>query len=59
MDSDILLQDEIRALTKEEKQQLLHDADITVDVQPIHELAMKSMLGIHAIGSESFEGKQD
>eukprot|EP00731_Ephydatia_muelleri_P005361 Em0002g1537a len=46
MDSDILLQDEIRALTKEEKQQLLHDAGITVDVQPIHELAMKSMLGI-------------
>eukprot|EP00731_Ephydatia_muelleri_P033241 Em0026g61a len=42
----LLLQDEIRALTKEEKQQLLHDAGITVDVQPIHELAMKSMLGI-------------
>ncbi|KAL5477393.1 hypothetical protein EMCRGX_G024188 [Ephydatia muelleri] len=28
MDSDILLQDEIRALTKEEKQLLLHDAEL-------------------------------
>ena len=51
----MLLQDEIRALTKEEKQQLLHDAGITVDVQPIHELAMTSMLGIPCRGSESFE----
>ena len=45
-DSDILLQDEIRAMTNEERQQLLHDAGITLEIQPIDELAMKSMLGI-------------
>ena len=45
-DSDILLQEEIRAMTNEERQQLLHDAGITLEIQPIDELAMKSMLGI-------------
>ena len=39
-DSDILL------MTNEERQQLLHDAGITLEIQPIDELAMKSMLGI-------------
>ena len=45
-DADILFEDELRALSKEKKEKLLHDAGITINIPPKQGLAIKSMLGI-------------
>ena len=41
-----MLEDELRALSMEKKEQLLHDAGITVNIPPMQGLAIKSMLSI-------------
>ena len=50
-DADLMLEDELRALSPEKKEQLLHDAGITstvttVNIQPMQEFSIKSMLSI-------------
>eukprot|EP00731_Ephydatia_muelleri_P011314 Em0006g208a len=45
-DADLMLEDELRALITEKKEQLLHDAGITVNIPPMQGLAIKSMLSI-------------
>ncbi|KAL5487241.1 hypothetical protein EMCRGX_G019818 [Ephydatia muelleri] len=45
-DADLMLEDELRALSTEKKEQLLHDAGITVNILPMQGLAIKSMLFI-------------
>ena len=43
---DFMLEDELRALSTEKKEQLLHDAGITVNIPLMQGLAIKSMLSI-------------
>ena len=45
-DADLMLEDELRALSMEKKEQLLHDAGITVNIPLMQGLAIKSMLSI-------------
>ena len=45
-DADLMLEDELKALSTEKKEQLLHDAGITVNIAPMQGLAIKSMLSI-------------
>jgi hypothetical protein len=44
--SDILLGDEIRVLSVEKKQELLHNAGVQMEMLPMQGLAIKSMLAI-------------
>ena len=45
-DADIMFEDELRCLSEERKEKVLHEAGITVDIPPMQGLAIKSMLGI-------------
>ena len=38
-DADLMLEDELRALSTEKKEQLLHDAEITVNILPMQGLS--------------------
>ena len=44
--SDIILGDEIRVLSVEKKQELLHNAGVQMEMLPMQGLAIKSMLAI-------------
>ena len=45
-DSGILFEDEVRALSADQRQQLLHSAGITLNIEPTKGLAVKSMIGL-------------
>jgi len=45
-DADMLFEDELRCLSEERKEKILHDAGITINIPPKQGLAIKSMLGI-------------
>ncbi|KAL5515747.1 hypothetical protein EMCRGX_G000956 [Ephydatia muelleri] len=45
-DSGILFEDEVRALSAEQRQQLLHSAGIKLNIEPTQGLAIKSMIGL-------------
>ncbi|KAL5516417.1 hypothetical protein EMCRGX_G001733 [Ephydatia muelleri] len=51
-DSGILFEDEVRALSAEQRQQLLHSAGIKLNIEPTQGLAIKSMIGLPCFGSE-------
>eukprot|EP00731_Ephydatia_muelleri_P019270 Em0012g95a len=45
-DSGILFEDEVRALSADQRQQLLHSAGIKLNIEPTQGLAIKSMIGL-------------
>ena len=45
-DADILFEDELRALSEEKKEMLLHDTGVTINIPLKQGLAIKPMLGI-------------
>ena len=45
-DFGILFEDEVRALSAEQKQQLLHSAGIKLNIEPTQGLAIRSMIGL-------------
>ena len=45
-DADILFEDELRCLSEERKEKVIHDAGITINIPLKQGLAIKSMLGI-------------
>ena len=45
-DADTLFEDELRCLSEERKEKVLHDAGITINIPPKQGLAIKSILGI-------------